>query len=116
MKRDDNNTENIEYIAVPLWYGRANESEFPFTERHREANKLYCVGYNPRFGSVVLCEENGNPYFDARVDVQGALTNAGPIGKEETDRLVEKLIASSYQNHYSGRDSEARLEVITEKR
>tara|TARA_Y100000034_G_C6706605_1_gene311910 strand:- start:333 stop:683 length:351 start_codon:yes stop_codon:yes gene_type:complete len=112
--------ERTEAHTIPLKSGRTSKQVLPgMTE-----GKFYSIGYNSTYGLIDVCEDNGAPFFEGRVEIKGLLSKLDAKDQRTKDTMVEKHIMTSYANFESYQnDSDGPteiptpiLEVLTDKR
>ena len=60
--------------------------------------KYYAIGYNSTHGLVDVCEENGAPFFEGRINIEDQLSKLQSEDQKEVDTKVEALIMEAYNN------------------
>jgi len=112
---------NDEKHEVPLRYGRTDGENLLFMPK----GKFFSVGYNPRYGLVDVCEDNGDPFFEGRVNIKSLLSGLQSEDQKEVDSKVDDYIMRSYDNYmwnthnrpeHHVNSSEPVLEVLTDSR
>ncbi|MBR9704770.1 hypothetical protein GOV12_05125 [Candidatus Pacearchaeota archaeon] len=85
-KREE--TVREEAHMIPLRYGRTDGENLPFMQ----VGKFFSIGYNPRYGLVDVCEDNGDPFFEGRVNIENELprmlSKAGSPSPENVDQYL----------------------------
>jgi hypothetical protein len=103
-----------EFHAIPLRYGRTDGENLPLMTE----GKFFAVGYNPKYGLVDVCEDNGDSFFEGRVNIESLLSRLRSMNQKETDSKVEEYIMESYHNWRNCQDNsdsslKPTLEVLT---
>ena len=93
--------ENDEHYDVPLRHGRTDGINLLSMEK----NKLFAIGYNSKYGLVDVCEDDGVPYFEGRVNIENLLSENQSEDPRFLNSKVEDHIRSSYNNYQDNRDN-----------
>ena len=88
-----------ELHKISLNYGKTNSSNLP----HMPNDKYFAIGYNDRFGLVDVCEGDGTPFFEGRVNIESLLPKLRSQDPENLDSNVEKHIMEAYTNYWAHR-------------
>lgn len=99
-----------------LEYGKTSSENLP----EMPSGKYFCIGYNPRYGLVDVMEEDGEPFFEGRVNIERLLASIGNKEREIIDAKVEDYIMQAYANFLSSNRRELcstapQLEILTYK-
>ena len=108
-----------EHYDIPLRYGRTDGVNVP----NMIEGKFFTTGYNPKYGLMDVCEDNGEPIFEGRVNIERLLSETRLNGRS-LNLEVDQYIASSYNNlvDYATNPENYEicpdpiLEVLTDKR
>lgn len=86
--------------------------------------KYFVVGYNDTYGLLDVCEkDNGEPYFEGRVNIESLLLETKSERREVINTKVYIYIMKSYTNFWNYRNNLEKydalptpiLEVLTNK-
>ena len=77
-----------------LMYGITDGKNLPFMQ----VGKNFSVGYNSRYGLVDVCEDNGAPFFEGRVNIENLLSKLQSESQRDVESQVKTHIMNSYNN------------------
>jgi len=79
-----------EEIRIPLRHGRTNGTNLP----HMTEGKLLATGYNSVNGLVNVCEDDGELYYEGRVNIESELpkilSEEGSANPDNVDQYITK--------------------------
>lgn len=90
---------NDEFHEHPLRYGKTDGANLPYMPK----DKYFSVGYNPKYGLVDVLEDNGDPFFEGRVNIESKLSELESEDQEEVYSEVEDFIMEAYHNTWDYR-------------
>ena len=108
---------NEQFHEIPLNYGRTDGENLPSMRN----DKFFCVGYNQKYGLVDVCEDNGKPFFEGRVNIESLLSEIKLDSQKAVNSQVENSIMEAYNNSMDNQDISNRyagsstpsLEILT---
>lgn len=85
-----------EFHMIPLRYGKTDGENIPYMPK----DKYFAVGYNPKYGLIDVLEDNGDSFFEGRVNIEKVLSELQSVNRENVDSQVEDFIMKSYLNFW----------------